>query len=386
MWPHSSRWDTTIGQSHVLAGYAELLVDGVVAASTADPDSGLRLTAGRVGVAEGAIRRQSSLSLYDGDGILTPVVTAGLIIPRLCEVRLWAGVQYSDASGDELQAGTDTEYVPVFTGPITAYDLADYPHVDLQCSDRMWYVQQPFSSPFTVLAGAGIDDGLRRVLAAKVAPTKLVTSFPVTDVVTALLILDQQTDPADKARDMATAAGWALYCDPMGTFIAADEPTLDPAAVVAEYRSGPGGALIKPKLTGNVTNTVNTWVVEGTAPTDTAATPWGKATDDDPASPTYVRGPWDEQVRFISLPELTSDAACRLAARTYKRREVGVSDAVAVEVFPDPAREKGDVFLVDGGLAEERLLMVDSFDLDLFGSGPQELVARPAVVDVSETG
>jgi hypothetical protein len=382
MWPRNDpdRWDATVAQTHDVLAYVEFLVDGDPVLSTADGD--VRLQGGTVKIAAGAIRRQVDLTLTDllGDdgvtGLLTPVVEKGLIIPGLSEVRVWAGIRYWDWTQGDVAAGTDVEYVPVFTGPVMSYDLEDYPQVKLSCSDRMAYVQRPFSAPFTMTAGITLDTGIEKILRAKVPPAKLEMNMPTTELTTKLLVYDEQADPADKVRELGTAAGWTVYVDPMGVFQAADEPELVESQIVFTYQEGPGGALILPALSGSIQNVVNTWVVTGESPT-TSINPYGKATDVDPNSPTYVRGSFDEYPRFISLPVLTSDAACRLAARTYRRREGGISDSLRARVFPNPALEKGDVIAVTGGLVD-RLMICDAFELELTGSA-QTITARAGV-------
>jgi hypothetical protein len=379
-WPASARWDATVSRIHDVLSYCEILADGDPVLSTLDsPD--LQLTATTVTVADGVVRRTATLTLVDVAEQLAPVADMGLIIPRVGEIRLWAGVRYWDATG--VDGGADAEYVPVFTGPIMTYDLSDYPTVALTCSDRMWYCQRPLTVPYTITATTTIDDGIGGLLTLKVPPAKLDTDIPTTDLVTGLIVLDEQADPSDKLKLMATAAGWVLYCDPMGTFVAVTEPELDPSQVVAIYAEGPGGALIKPRLTGSAENIFNTWVVTGEAADNaTTAIPWAKVTDDDPTSPSYVRGPYDEHARFISSPLMRTDAQCLLAAKTYRKREGGLADAVSVVVLPNPAREKGDVIQVTGGLVD-RLCIVDGFGLDLFG-GEQELATRAGQVPTGD--
>lgn len=379
MWSVTPRWAATVTRTHDVLAYADILTDGIPVLTTLGVTD-LRLVAADIVVDEGAVRRTATLTLIDTAGQLAPVVEKTLIIPGDGEVRLWAGVRYWDATPDETIAGTDVEWVPVFTGPVVGYDLTDYPLVGLTCSDRMWYCRQPLSVPYTITAATTVDDGITSLLAYKVPPAKLATDIPTTDLVTGLIVADEQADPSDTLKRMATAAGWVLYADPMGTFVATTEPALEAAAIVATYAAGPGGALIEPRLTGSVEGITNTWVVTGeAADNSTSAVPWAKVTDDNPASLTYVRGPYDERgTRFISSPLLRTDAQCLLAAQTYRRREGGVADSVTAVVLPDPALEKGDVLRVTGGLVD-RLVIADSFGLDLFGQA-QQIVGRAGTV------
>lgn len=377
MWPRSTRWDETVVRTHTVLAYAQILIDGEVAL-TVDGSQGVDLDGGRIPVGEGVVRRTAILQLTDRAGLLLP--DSDLIIPDRSEIRVWAGLRYWDATPAEDLAGTSTEYVPVFTGPLQDRSFEDYPTVALDYADRMAWVQRPFSAPYTVVAGLTIDDAAFALLQAKIPPGSLDTDFPATAVTTKLLVYDEQSDPADGLRSLGTSAGWTIYADPMGVFLGADEPELDPQAVVMSYEAGPLSALIKPKLAGGVRNIVNTWVVSGESPNDTTATPWAKVVDDNPASPTYVRGPYDERPRFVNLPVLTTDAQCQLAAQTYRRREGGLGDVAGVEILPNPALEKGDVLKVTGGVLD-RLIIADSFEVDLTGR-PMEVTGRAGYAEV----
>jgi hypothetical protein len=377
MWPTTARWAATVTRGHDLLSYADLLADGDTAATTLG-SADLLLVAAHVTVGTGAIRRTATLTLVDTAGQLAPVVDKGLIIPGAGEVRLWAGMRYWDWTPADQADGTDVEYVPVFTGPVTDYDLSDYPLVRLGCSDRMWYCGRPFSAPYTAVATATLDDSIASLLAFKVPPAILTTNIPSTDLTTGLLVADERADPTDLLKRLSTAAGWSLYVDPMGTFTASTEAALDPANVAATYSAGPGGALVQPKLSGSADGIVNTWVVTGEAADNaTTAVPWAKVTDDDPTSLTYVRGSYDERPRFISSPILKTDAQCLLAAQTYRARERGVADSVSLDVAANAALERGDVLGVAGGLVN-RLVLADSFDLDLF-DGRQTITGRSGV-------
>lgn len=382
MWPVSDRWNETVSRSHTVLAYVQILVDNDPVLTADGSTDDVVLVEGSIHIGEGVVRRTADVTLSDNADLLVPVVEKGFIIPGLCELRIYAGVQYWDVTEAEVIAGTDAEFVPVFTGPIMSYDLSDYPEVKLGCSDRMAYVQRPFSAPYDVAAGLNNNVVMERILRAKVPPAKLEMNIPFTTFGTTQLVYDEQADPADKLRELATASGWTVYVDQDGVFQAAVEPENVPDQSVFDYVEGLGGALIKPALSGSTENVVNTWVVTGESIND-AGTPYGKAIDTDPKSPTFVRGTFDEWPRFISSPILISDAQCRLAAQTYRRRESGISDSLQVQVFPNPALDKGDVILVTGGLVD-RFMICDSFDLDLKGSA-QTITARAGVLTGTDT-
>lgn len=394
MWSHSDRFAETLTRAHDVLSFASFLVDGEMALTTGDRSAGVRLAGGTISEADAAVRRTTALTFADVGRRLTPVIDAGFIVPGISEVRVWSGVRYWDATpaeranGDDARAAglpfeaPDTEYVPVITGPVTGYDLTNYPTLTVNVSDRMWYLTRPFSQPYNVAAGVTLDLAILNLLQAKVPPEKLDTNIPTTGFTSSLLVLQEQSVPADTLKSLGTAAGWTVYADQMGTFVAKTEPTLDPQNVVAEHVAGPGSTLIQPRLTSDVSNIYNTWVVTGEAPNDTSLQPWAKVVDDDPASVTFVRSSYDELPRFISSPILTSDAQCLLAAQTYRARERGIADQVSAQLFPNPALAKGDVIHVAGGLVD-RLLLVDALDFDLTAGGEdgQSVVGRLGITE-----
>lgn len=382
MWPATQRFLDTLSRSHDAVGAVDLLTGGLPGLATIDGTSDdVVMTGGQVVVGEGIMRRTATVTLIDNAGLLAPVPDRGLLIVGQNEVRLWSGVRYWDATPGEALAGTDTELVPCFTGPITAVDLEDYPIVRLTCSDRAWYLTQPFTTSYTPMAAATLDDTIGSLLAFKIPPVKLTTNIPATNLLTGLLLYDQGSVPADKLVELATAAGWTLYADPMGTWQAVTDPDPATADVDIVYAAGPGGSLIQPKLNYDAQNVVNTWVVTGeSADSVNVAVPYAKVTDDNPESTTYVRTPADERPKFISLPTLTTDAQCLLAAGAYKKREVGLADTVKAVVLPNPTHERGDVMIVDGGLVTARTLLADTFTFDVPTTAAVEIAARSGTV------
>lgn len=399
MWDITDRCVATLAQDHDVLGVLDFLgTDGGEPELTSASDDRLGIVLGSrmsqvvfeqasVAVGPGAVRRQASSIVVkddENDPQLKPVIDQGLLIVGQSEIRIWAGVRYWDATTADVGESA-FEILPVMTGPITNVDLRNYPIVTMQASDRMWYLTQEFSQAYTPTATQTVDDAIDALLRFKVPVNKYSVNLPTTEVTVGLLTFDEQSIPTDAIVKMATAAGWTIYCDPMGMFVATSEPELRPEDVVLTYAGGEGGMLIQPALTYDVQNVVNTWVVTGEAPnTGQQSVPYAKVTDDDPNSPTYVRAPYDERPRFISSPILTTDAQCLVAAKTYRKREAGLAFSVTADIFPNPALERGDVLHIDNGDDLDQLVIADSFPVNIPGTEQQTVVGRVGVFITDE--
>jgi len=100
---------------------------------------------------------------------------------------------------------------------------------------------------------------------------------------------------------------------------------------------GQGGTIIRRTRSGSRDGLYNVIVARGESPADPSSPAVsGYASDDDPASPTYVRGPMGELVDYFTSPLLTTNAQCKAAAQTVLRRSLRSSQQIPVQCLPDP--------------------------------------------------
>lgn len=378
MWPASDRFRAALATSHAVVSRVDILSGGEVVASIdgTAPEAG-DLVDGTVQVERAVVRRRCDVTFADPDSALTPTDARSLLAPLRSEIRLWTGLRFPDATYAERLAGTDVELVPVGTFGVVDVDL-DYPAVQVSGFDRMWIAAQTrFTAPYVVAAGTNVATALTQLLTAVIPASKLALSIPTTDLTTGALVYDEQSSPADAAVALATAAGWTLYADPMGTITARPEVDVTSDAVVASYVAGESSMLLKARRGLQGAGVFNAVVATGEA-TDLTAPVRGYAEDVDPNSITYAA-----QVgvfsRFYGSPLLRTASQALLAAQTLLRREGGIADVVAVSALPDPTLEAGDVISVDDGRGITRLLAADAFGVHLTASA-QELTCRSTVV------
>jgi hypothetical protein len=394
MWPASSHYFETIKRSHTRLSYVELLKDGVVVARqqsgiVIDPATNTPVSSigGSISVDKTTIRRAGTQQLLDVSGLLLPTDVADLFAPFVTEIRTWIGARYWDAPLPALTTSApasgiatlqvDSEYVPVSTLVITSV-ANDYPQLTLTGSDRMWSLAN-FPSIYVVPAGTNVKDALTTLLGTFMPGSRLALNIPDTEHTTPRQAFDANTSIADAAHTLAQIAGWQLYCDPMGTFTATDEPSTDDDPVLT-LAPGQFSVMGRPGRSVGVEGELYTAVVftgEG------ATTPPVRSyiEDTDPESLTYAARV-GVRPYFESSPLITTQAQCDLAARTTLRRILGLSDTIVVPIMPNYALESGDVIhATDPQQGIDTNLIVDAFPIPFRATdGMQMLACRSRVI------
>jgi len=385
MWPITDRLAASLAASnHDVVNRLDILIDGVQALTVegktvVDPVSGadVSLVDGSVDVDRAVVRRRVTLSIADASDILRPSQVGDLLLPLRSEVRPWRGLLHSDRTTEV--APDDRELAPLGTLVVTKV-VAAWPRLTVTGYDRMWLLNRfRFTAPYTIPKGATVTDAIVQLLTNKMPANRLQMSIPDLPYTTGLVVWDEQDAPADKANDLAEAAGLALYADPMGVIVARPEPTVDDDTVWS-YVEGPGSMLMpwpSEELSGE--DAENAVVVTG-EPQDGSAPVRGYAENTNPDSALYAASA-GVIPRFFSSPLITTAGQANLAAATIQAK-LGLADTVLLSAVVHPALESGDVVYVQAthptGLALK--LIVDSFPVPLRGAGPQDLVTRSRIL------
>jgi hypothetical protein len=383
MWdvPDPDLYLATLRKSHSQFVFLEVLKDGEVVASMqsgviSDPQSGLITNSigGSISVSQTTIRRSGTVNLIDVSGKQIPDSADDLFAPFVTELRVWVGVNYWDGSGSCL--------IPIVTMIITNVDAA-YPQISLTGYDRMWTLGT-FSAPYSIAAGTNIATALTDLLSANVPSSRFTINFSggTSEDVTTALLYDVDTPVSDAAFALAELAGWDLYCDPVGTFTAANQPTTDDDPVIT-YQVGPGSLLsARPKISiaspGELYNAV-IFTGEGGA---TGTTPFrGYAEDNDPKSLSYVARV-GTRILFASSPLITTQSMADKAAKTRLSSILGIADTLTVPIIPNHALEVGDVIhVISPEQNIDEKVIIDSFSAPLRASdGAMELSCRARII------
>lgn len=183
------------------------------------------------------------------------------------------------------------------------------------------------------------------------------------------LIDGRSRDPS-----IAKSLGGRVFCDSRGSFVAAPVPTLEDPAVW-ELAAGPGGALVEPQQTLSREGVYNQIVASGA--TENGQPPIGPAiaSDDDPVSPTYHKGPFGAVPLFYTSKLLTTFQQCQAAALALLAPRLGLAQKVSVSTLLNYALEPDDVITVTmpGGAQENHI--IDSITYPLTG-GSMSLQTR----------
>lgn len=386
MWSRTDRLATTLAAGGTVVSKVEILVDGDLSLTLDNTDTDFvdlgGPVDGRVDVQRATVRRTGMITLLDLDrSAYTQGDAIELLTPLRAELRPWRGAIFSDVTTETNP--DDRELVPFGTLVVVTVDLTQWPAVQVECRDRMWLLsQQRLVQAYSVTATETMTV-IEDLISSRFPSSRLDVNLPSTPFSTGTQVWDREADPAEAVHDLAASVGYALYCDPMGTFVAVAEPDVDTADPVATYAEGAGSMMLMPSRRLSAEGAVNAVLATSSAP-DLAVPVSGYAEDADPNSPTYT-GAVGVIPDFWSSPLLQTAAQATLAAQTRLRNVAGLSNTTAVAAMVDPCLEAGDVIQVTSATRGiDARLLVDSFSVPLRASEGQTLSCR-ASVDVTAT-
>lgn len=385
MWTMTTRFATSLAaNNHTVANRLDVLLDGALALTVegktvvGSTGADVGLLDGRVDVDRTAVRRRGQVTVADASEVLGFDEVGDLLVPLRSEIRPWRGLLYSDRTTETPPA--DRELIPVGTLVVAAVDKTQWPQLTITGYDRAWLLNRyRFTAPYTIAKGTRVTDALITLLTTKFPANRLTLNIPDLPYTTGLIVWDEQDQPADRAHDLAEAAGLMLYADPMGTFVARSEPSTDDPPVWT-YAEGAASTLLPwpaEQLSGEEAENA---VVVTSEPQDGSAPLRGYAQNDDPTSVLYA--PTVGVIpRFFSSPLITTTEQANKTAATL-RQKLGLADVVGISTVVNPALESGDVLYVrathPASLAAA--LIADTFSVPLRGAGPQNVTTRARVI------
>jgi hypothetical protein len=382
VWPRTDRLATTLAAGGTVVTKLDILVDGDQSLSLDNTDADFADLGGpvdgRVDVQRATVRRTGTITLLDLDrSSYTQADAIDLLTPLRAELRPWRGAIYSDVTTEVFP--DDRELVPLGTLVVVSVDLSRWPAVQVECRDRMWLLSRlRLVQAYSTAASTETLTAAADLISSRFPAARLDVNLPTTPFTTGVQVWDREADPAEAVHDLAASVGYTLYCDPLGTFVAAAEPDVNAADAVATYAEGAGSMMLMPSRQLSADSAVNAVLASSSAP-DLAAPVFGYAEDADPNSPTYT-GAVGVIPEFWSSPLLRTSAQATLAAQTRLRNVAGLSDVTAVAAMVDPCLEAGDVIQVTSATRSiDAKLLVDSFSVPLRAAESQTLSCRADV-------
>lgn len=331
--------------------------------------SDLPITAGSVtATLQSRIARTIQLTTYrdyfpvTALGALDP---AGTLSPFGHRLRAYRGITYGDGS---------SSYFPVFYGVIDGVRLLQDGTVTVAGNDlAAEVVDGGFETPAGSVTSLNVGDQFRALVSVAVAGAQFGTS-DVYAINTPALVW--QSDRARACDDLAAGVGAIWYPLADGRFVIRRVPWTVAGQVAAlTFSDGPGGGLASwsVKITRQGVNNSIVYASErltGEPPV------FAIARDDNPASATYVKGP------FGLKPRLVQNQASLKQPQAFAAAQVLLGSARAltmvwenVSIVPDASLELGDLITctADGVRGTQ---VVSGFTLDLMGGGAMPVTLR----------
>lgn len=222
-----------------------------------------------------------------------------------------------------------------------------------------------WSEPFVIPAGTNYATAIQNLIANRYPSAAF--AFTTTTYTTPHLVygLDAENDPWRDATDMAEAAGLELFVNGDGVFVLQAPPDPNSSAAVIDLT----GAVILGSSRVIDDEQIRNRVV-ATGETVDGQPLRAVAEDNNPASLTYVGGPFGVRTAFFPSPLLTSAGMVANAAQTMLEKLIGFDEDLSLRIPANPALEAGDVVTVKA--ARSKLAgawIVDAVTVPLGASG-----------------
>lgn len=232
-----------------------------------------------------------------------------------------------------------------------------------------------WTDPYKVANGTAVETALTNLLNDRWG--SITTSFTTTGATTTQVVLglDTDNDPWQDAVKIAEANALDLYFDNDGTCIL--EPKRDYTDTEGDetYVEGSEAMLLAASRRLTAEGVYNAVVVTGEGTDDTQYR--STVLDDDPASPTYVYGPFGLVPTFRSSPLINSQRSADKYAAAILNEIKGTTEAISWEQVVDPSLDAGDtVTVVDTAARISRTLVLDRISIPLSASEAMGSVAR----------
>jgi len=359
VYPVSSAFLAALRASHVAVVRVDAYRAGALIASD------LPVAEGSVGVdASSAVRRQLDLSIADPTLAPSASDTTGPLTPYGTELYVRRGIRFPDGT---------TEWVPLgyFSIQSVNADLRG-DVVKVTGVDRSRRVADAkFLTPAQSVTSNNVPTEIARLITGAI-PGAVVNNLTGSTASTPVLTWDNDRWAA--IADLAASIGAEVFVNADGQFVIRPIPAI--TGPVAWYVDvGAQGVLVKAERQISREATYNV-VVAGAERVDNLPPLEATVQDNDPASPTYVSGPFGQVPYFYFNNGITTAAQATATAQGLLDRVRGLARTVSLESVPNPALGAGDVIQVvyPDGTYERHV--VDSLTIPLGPDGSMPIGTR----------
>jgi len=295
----------------------------------------------------------------------------GLLAPWGNEIRAYMGIKPG--------AGVPYEW-QVFRGRVNDPELEDN-SMSVGCVDRAGDINDSgFLGPAASQTTNSISEEFVRIVKDGVADASFST-FDITHASTPELTWEW--DRGSACDSLANASGAYWYALANGDYVLRRIPWTFAQTPILTIRDGVGGTIIDstPKLSRE--NVFNAVIVVGER-ADGDAPVFAIASDNNPASPTYIGGAFGIKTKTINIQTVINQGQAASLARTGLQQARSLSQSWSVRMTPDPSLELGDCLSIEARGQVPATQILASFSLPL--NGDQSMSANFRALQLSSGG
>jgi hypothetical protein len=229
--------------------------------------------------------------------------------------------------------------------------------------------------PYTVPSGENYGAAIQAMVLDRL-PSQTAFNIVSTTLICPLLVygVQQGGDPWQDIQELAQAIGYEAFFDAVGTFVCRPVPNPQTGVPVWVFDETAVQVISEAELELSSEQTFNDIVVVGQS--TASANPFSaEAYDDNPASPTYVLGPYGRVSQRLIFSLITSQEQAQNTANVALYNSLGAAHTVTLTVVPMPALEPGDIIQVNcSNVNANGTYMINSMTTPLSPADPQQLV------------
>ena len=303
---------------------------------------------------------------------LYAALPSSLLAPYGNRLRITRGIEFGDGNHDYSWV--------TFTGRIQLPLLAPDGTVTVPAADRAFEVVE---AGFTVPMNSQIGNNVNAEFVRLVSDAVPDAVFGLSDTFAQVMPAETWSDDRGGALDeISTTVGAFWYALNDGRYVQRRYPWTVPGDPVVTLSDGVNGVLVASpsRSRDDVFNSVTATGErsDGTAPV------YAVAEDNNPASPTYVNGPFGRRHITIRLQTPATQGSAQTAANAYLRRVVALQETWRWTMPPDASLELGDVVGLNAFDRTGIVQVVSSFTIPNDPDQMMTVQAHPQVIGTLE--
>lgn len=363
-------WKTSPTAQQVLTASHAIAIRATATTAALGVVSGIPVSGGQIVVdATSQVRRTGTVTVSDPTTYF-PGKPLDILSPLGSELLVEYGIV--------IPGMTIPEWIPMITGVIQeGTRMLPTGDLSIVLADRSSKVaEDEFTSPTQI--GGGSTTVVQAITSLVQHAYPVVVVIDKTGSSALCPVIDINKDRwADGVEVLATSIAAEVFFDPIGRLVIRPQPTLtDPLAWL--MKTGSGGVVLTKTDSQKRENVYSQVIVSGMR-VDGASPVYTIVQDTDPASPTYVSGPFGVRNRRFTSAAITTLAQANIVGAALLEKARGEQANVTLTTLPNPALDAGDVVKLPAA-AGPYLFVLDKITTGLSPTAAQQLSTRSKVL------